>query len=227
MEPRHWVIAAASAVIVACVGFALFLQMKSEDANDRDESAVNELEVGEPAAPTVPRDKDGVSPDTPEPGAPDLSHGVPNFADITEDDVADADAFVDVPQEIVDTGERAARAWLTVDTDQMGEARQAQLAEVIPNADKWAKKKPKIHFFKPQASGNPSWRTVSEVLNTKTVAGFATGLDGVYTVPVEVSFTAQFSSGGGQDRGTLSTVNVWNMKFDYDGNLIGIEEPKI
>lgn len=222
MEPRHWVVAGASAVIVACLGTALILQANS-DADEKPTSTVpTELEVESRASEDIPVAP--LSTNDPQPGAPDASHGFPQ---IDESKVVDSSEFIDVPPQIVTAGEDAARAWLTYDSDLPRADRERQLAETIPNAADWAKKKPGIHFYKPQAAGNPSWRTVSQVLAIKTVPGFESGIDGVYTVPVEVSFNAKYTSGGGNDRGSLTTVSVWNMKFDLDGNLIDIEEPKI
>lgn len=222
MEPRHWAIAGASAVVVTCIGIALILQANSTTNEEADGTSTSVLEVEneEPANETVAP----LEPEGPQPGPADPSHG---FPEIDESKITDSADFVDVPPQIVTDAENVARAWLTYDSSLPRSDREKQLAEVIPNPEEWAQKKPRIQFYKPQAAGNPSWRTNSEVLGIKTVPGFETGIDGVYTVPVEVSFSAKYTSGGGNDRGSLTTVSVWEIKFDLDGNLIDIEEPDI
>lgn len=222
------VILAGVAVAAAVVLYFVFAGSSAEPAPEKEKELV-ELDIGgetssdDAGAAEAADEVDLSAGETP--GAPDPSHGhaeVPLNAP-----TPDMSAYTEVPQSVVDTAERLGQSWLTFDSGAMGEARTAQLAQDIPNAADWSKQRPNVHFFKDQASGNPGWRTVSTVRAAKTVPSFAVGLNGTYTVPVEISFHASFTSGGGNDRGTLTTVNVWTFHFDEQGNLTDIDEPKL
>ena len=50
-------------------------------------------------------------------------------------------------------------------------------------------------------------------------------IDGESTIPVNITFIAHFTAGGGQDRGSVTTTNNWSFVFNEAGRLVELSEP--
>ncbi len=50
-------------------------------------------------------------------------------------------------------------------------------------------------------------------------------VDGESAIPVNIPFTAVFTSGGGQDRGSVTAINNWSLVFNESGELVELIEP--
>ena len=124
--------------------------------------------------------------------------------------------------------ERFAEVWMTYDSEMSVADRTAQLATVIPNPEDWAEKTPAIHKYDPRQYGNPTWRTVASLTAPpEAVPEMGYSIDGESTVPVNISFIAYFTAGGGQDRGSVTTTNNWSFVFNAASELVELIEPEL
>ena len=131
-------------------------------------------------------------------------------------------------EEAAGWAERFAEVWMTYDSEMSVQERTAQLATVIPNAEDWAEKKPAIHKYDPRQYGNPTWRTVASLTAApEAVPEMGYSIDGESTIPVNIPFTAVFTSGGGQDRGSVTAINNWSFVFNEAGELVELIEPEL
>ena len=130
--------------------------------------------------------------------------------------------------EAAEWAERFAEVWMTYDSEMSVADRTAQLATVIPNPEDWAKKTPAIHKYDPRQYGNPTWRTVASLTApTEAVPEMGYSIDGESTIPVNITFIAHFTAGGGQDRGSVTTTNNWSFVFNEAGELVELIEPEL
>ena len=133
-----------------------------------------------------------------------------------------------VPENLLASSQGLADAWMSYDSKQMGETRKNQLAKVIPNAEDWADVIPDVHWSRGDATGNPTWRSVSKATGPATlIPDFSYEAGGKYFVAAQISFHTDFSSGGGNKRGSVYGEPVWSFVFDADGNLLDVVEPAI
>ncbi len=117
---------------------------------------------------------------------------------------------------------------MTYDSEMSVQERTVQLAAVIPNAEDWAGKDPGDPQVRPPPVRQPDVADdIKSSASPVAVLEMGHSIDGESTVPVNIPFTALFTSGSGQDRGSVTAINNRSLVLSESGELVELIEPAV